>query len=331
MRKIVRGMCMLTVVALAFTSCKKNEESASSFNGTPQVFNVDNGERAYIDNGTNQMYFEEGDQVMLFNIDNDGQTSESALYHAESTGTLVRFIADGQMTTTAFDNFYAFYPGANVVPDLGNSNYAKFPIAGIQVYREDAQGKPIIAKDHLYMAAKADTKDLTKTTFTFKNICGVLVMPLYSSANVTKYVQSIEIEDKFYHLVGDVNLKVDGVDDGKLQGFFNNYNPQNPEFISYVQDDLGYYVSGKTSKTMVLDCTGVVNDNEPNGVKLSATPAAAKAFCIVLRPLALSQGFTMRVNYVDANGQSDTFTISTNRNNMIKPNFYRTFSAVDIH
>ena len=331
MRKIVRGICMLTVVALAFTSCKKNEQNASSFNGKTQVLEVDNGERAYIENSTNQMNFEEGDQVMLFNIDNEAQGSESALYHAESTGTLVKFIADEQMTTTAFDNFYAFYPGANVVPDLGNENYAKFPIAGTQVYREDAQGKPIISKDHLYMAAKADTKDLAKTTFVFNNICGVLVMSLYSSANVTKYVQSIEIEDKFYHLVGDVHLKVDGVDAEKLQGFFTNYNPQNPEFIRYVQDDLGYYVDGKTSKIMTLDCTSVVNDNEPNGVKLNATPAAAKAFCIVLRPLALSQGFTMRVNYVDANGQSDTFTISTNRNNMIKPNVYRTFSAVDIH
>lgn len=339
MKKIVRGLCMLTVVALAFTSCKKNNnEQASAFNGSTQEFAgvlSENGERAYIDNYDNHMYFEEDDAVMLFNIDAENAgNSECALYHAETTGTNVRFIADEEMSATMRTAFYGFYPGSKVVPDLANGNRATFPVAKTQVYREDGTKKPIIAKECLYMAAKETTQDLSNTLFHFKNICGILVMPLYSTSEDGRYVQSIEIEDAHYYLTGDVSLKVSEVDGDLLQGYFNSYDAENPDpaLAQYLQT-MGYNVPANENKTnmVTLDCSAYENENEPNGVKLAATPAAAKPFCIVLRPLALSKGFTMRVNYVDANGQSGQYSISTTRDNKIKPNYFRSFSPVDIH
>ena len=335
MKKILRGICMVTVLALAFTACKKNEEKAA-FQGSTQVFvneggAFEYGERAYWNNVDAHMYFEEGDQVMLFNIDDAATLSECALYHADATGTLVNFIPDEEMSTRVHTAFYGFYPGATVVPDLQNQNYAKFPVAPVPVYRQDENGRPIIAKDCLYMAAKEETTNLGSTEFHFQNICGVLVMPLYSTNTDGRYVQSIVIDDNVWNLYGDFNVKVNMVNAELLQAYFDNFDMSDPGFQQYISD-LGYFCDGAKGKRMVLDCSGYENgEGEPNGVHLLAAPAVAQQFCIVLRPMALANGFTMTVNYVDAAGNPDYYQISTMRNNMIRPNWYRTFSAIDIH
>ena len=69
-KKIFYGVCMLGLVALVATSCKKKEETTNSFRATHGVFQaVDvEGERAYIDLETYLTIWDEGDQIKPFSL-----------------------------------------------------------------------------------------------------------------------------------------------------------------------------------------------------------------------------------------------------------------------
>ena len=118
---------MVAVVALAFTSCKKKDVDTQSFafNGSTEQFVSDEGsfEKAYLDGLT--VKFEPGDQMMIFNIvDETGPNSQAALYEVTNNMTLEK--VSGQVASTTAGNYYAFYPGNNVIGsklNLEDHNY----------------------------------------------------------------------------------------------------------------------------------------------------------------------------------------------------------------
>ena len=224
MKKLVKGICLLGVVALVATSCNKENTDAKVYRGVnfDERFEVEaangfEGERVYLDDSY-KVYFEADDLVMLFNIDDaNAANSEAALYKVTTAGNTPEF-APYQAEETISDEMmsakYAFYPGNNVdLTELANDNRGIFKLEPVQEYRE---GK--ISQEALYMAAKIDNAD--NDVFAFRNICGILTLKFYSPT--AKTVKSIAITDNSMSLTGDVTLKVNTVDPAAMIGDFKN-------------------------------------------------------------------------------------------------------------
>lgn len=313
------------VVALLATSCnKKDETTAKTYRGGSydERFEQENAngfeERAYIDN-VYRMTFEEGDQVMLFNVDDETPANSEAALYVTTAGyepVFEPYQADNTISDEMMSAKYAYYPGIHVQTEaLENENRSVFKLLPQQEYRE-VNGAPVVAKEALYMAAKLDNP--ASDYFAFRNICGVLVMKFYSPAGKT--IESIKITDNAVTLTGDVTLKVNEVDPAQMMELFRNYDPSNAEYVAALNEyknQVGYAVD-QSGNELTLVC----ND----GVQLGTTATEANTFYFVLRPLALMNGFDMVITFND----TTTKTISTVRNNMIKPNTLRVFPALNV-
>lgn len=326
MNKFAKVMCMMAVVALTFTACKKKEEASNAFvfHGDTEQFmvvNEDGGfERVSID-ANNRPTFDEGDQIMIFNLMKNVVGSACVSYTVQSDGT---WLPDGVMGTETTDgNFYAFYPAQSVkVPSINfnESSRVTFNLQPTQYYAVDNSGNPRIPDQSLYAAAKDEThKNLNDTWFSFKNICGIMALNLYSPMNRT--VTKIEVTDNSFNLVGDVTLKIDKVDPTYMTTLFRNYSDDaayQAALAEYLDADHLGYSTAPTSKTITLDCG--------SGVLLGRTPATAKRFLIVMRPLALLNGCNVRVYFND-----ETYNdFPSTKNNMISPNVIRNFNPINV-
>lgn len=306
MKRIARTLCMMGVLALAFTSCQKNEDTAKMFYASVNEMEEEDGDRAYIDGSVTK--FETGDVAMMFNIDNTTPAnSTSALYTAASTGNIVEFNhSSGTITNERKDSFFAFYPGNNVTTSsLTTDNSSIFTINPTQNYRAN-----MVASEALAMASKdASNSSIDNAHFRFQNIMGVVRVRLTDDSDSPKAVRSIVYEDANFNVSGDVHLKVNEVDPNEMTALFNAYTDiENPpaNLAAYIQR-VGYYVDGDNKgKTMTLDCGA-------NGVQLSGTRTD---FNIVLRPLAnLGGDGTITVNFTD-----NTKIVIDNYTKKVKPN-----------
>lgn len=323
MKKIVTSICMVALVALAFTSCKKKENSqAFAFNHSIEQLVSDEGslEKAYVDDNF-KVQLEDGDKVYIFNVINETGAGSSSGRYKVSGQTLINEIGEAGSETTG--NYYAFYPGDNVVTHLSNENRATFTLDPTQTCTVTADGKPMIPAGDLYMAAKDETAtSITQSFFNFKNIMGVLSLKFYSPSGKT--VESIEIKDNKFNLVGDVTLKIHEVDPIYMTTLFRNYN-DSPAYLNELnayKTRLGYEISGDVRNTVMLDCSQVAG----GGVQLGQTKADATRFFIVLRPLALLNGCDITINFTDGTYKE----IHSTRDNRISPNVIRNISAVNI-
>ena len=316
MKKIFKGVCMMAVVALAFSSCTKKDNNAQSFFAQAQEIESEGIDRTYVNGGVT--YFESGDQMMMFNINNtDASQSYYGIYEAASTGFSTQFnYQSGPITNhgTRQDAFFAYYPAENVdVRYLGTDNEAVFSIPTTQTYRE-LNGASVFPEKAWAMASKDATHtQIQDAHFSFQTIMGAINLKLYSNGNKTRTVQSIVFEDNTFNVTGDVHLKIHEVNPTTLTSLLNNYNPNDPNYMAGLNEYItrsGYHVDGRKQKEITL---------QVGGVDLTSTP---KSFYICLRPLAMYGGFTITVNFADG----DKAVISTTKNNMIKPNVQKNLS-----
>lgn len=311
MNRIAKCLCMVAVIALAFTACKKKENDTKvlKFNGaTEQLVVVDEelDGRMYIDDQF-RVQFDEGDEVAVFNCPTNG-TSHHTIYTITDNGATWT----GDETTIGDEGvYYAYYPGGEgyVTPDLSNDNRVKFTLMPTQQYRT-LNGKTAIPQNALYMASKAEGTTLWTAYFDFKNICGILAMNLYS-ADPSKRVTRLELTDPSFNLVGDVTLKIDEVDPVEMTSLLASYNLSSPNYVARLtnyMNRVGYQISGNVSKTLTLEC--------PTPVQLGTTAAEATTFYFVLRPLAMRDGCSIKV-YFDDNTDA---TLETQVSHTMHPN-----------
>ena len=286
-------MGMIALVALAFTSCKKNEESASLFYANVAELVEEDGDRAYI-NG-NYTYFEQGDRVMVFNINStDASQSSYAAFTATSTGLVVPCNdPSGMVGNTVQDAFFAYYPGDYVsVTNLSQNNEGMFFIPATQTYRELNGAAAVPAKAMTLASKDAKNTQINNAHFTFQPIMGVVRLKLTDANNRT--VTSIVYEDAAMSVTGRVHLKIHEVDPAEMTALFNQYNDlANPPagLADYIQRT-GYMVDGTADfpkgNTITLDCG--------EGVQLGST---VQPFYMAIRPLAMLGGCTFTVNFSD--------------------------------
>ena len=73
MKRILKGACIVAMVALAFTSCKKKDNATLSFVATTEDIEVVNDDRVYI-NPQNQLAFEIDERLASLRfVDQPGQ------------------------------------------------------------------------------------------------------------------------------------------------------------------------------------------------------------------------------------------------------------------
>lgn len=330
MKKVLKCMGMMALVALAFTSCKKNEETKNSFYASGAELRVESVDenRAYVD-GNKKFHFEKGDVCMVFNIDETTPTkSHAALYGAVEDGVEnVHFlnIGYGEVAEDMLDGYYAFYPGGpgHTVTYLANGeNKCKFYVAPEQEYREN-----MVPKNALYAAAKASDGShlMGDTYFMFTPINGVLQLKPFEANPRT--VTKIEVIDNGFELSGLVELIIPEVDPVEMMALFNNFDLTNPSYVARLEaykTRVGYNVTDETIYNPVDETTthyvkgNTMTLNIPGGVQVGSSINNAPQFNIVLRPLACSQGFKIVFTFDD----NTTKTVDLNQYHglCIRPN-----------
>ena len=317
MKKVIKCLGMMALVAVAFTSCKKEEEKSSISVSCENLITVDE-DRAYLDDASGYTYFEIGDRVMIFNISKTTPTeSHCAIYESIGEGSSVQFVNSGYGTVSydaLDDGYYAFYPFVepwdNIISELPEGeNKSKFHVQAEQTYREDR-----VSLNDLYMAGHTDATNLDQAVASFymQNIMGVLRLMPYEAAQRT--VTSIKVVDNHFHLSGWVELIIPEVNASELKALFNSYSQTEAWMnrANEIKNRLGYNVTeGGYSITL----------NVPGGVQLGTAKANTPAFNIVLRPLALSQGFHVIFTFDD--GSVKDVDLSNDTGICIKPNVRR--------
>lgn len=310
------------VVALLATSCNKNKDQGTAtiktFNQQLEVVDSDfgpgyDGEKVYLNPSNNRLYFEAGDVLTLFKINEDPNLSACADYTPSQTQVDEATWTPAGTTTLPEDgDLYAFCPGGTeyVTPQLTNGNRATFTVPAVQLYRENT-----LPVEGFFMASKLEEG---QDAFYFRNICGALRLQLWSPNNRT--ITSIVVKDKAKNICGDVTLIIPEVDPATLNSLYRNYS-DDPAWLSanlypYIRRS-GYSVANGLN-TITLDCG--------NGVQIGKTKAAATNFYITLRPLALRNGCEITINYIGG-----SYTINSSKNNIIGPNVIRKMNPININ
>ena len=333
-KRIFYGICMLGLVALVATSCKKKEETANSFGATHGTFEAidDDSERAYINPRTYLTIWDEGDQIKVFNF----QKGRSAIFQVENAGAnTCHFVNQGDDIGYA-PLYYAFYP-AEMAEGSFDGVYQTFKLEDTQEVRAfDNEGQT-------YGLQTISIPQAAKTTYQqnhyyFNIIFGIarfkmICEPLNGGS---RYVQKIVVRDKHFNLHGTVTLKPDKIDPTKLNelmdyliaGDDEEYAQKWSEYvISHEGDGLGYSAIGG-GKELTYDFTGL--NNVGHGVALNAVDE--RSLMVGLRPGALAYGFYLDVYvYDNSDGQVKKITISDyanpqNRDYTIKPAKIKTFN-----
>ena len=327
MKNIIRCICMMAIVALSVTSCKKEDQKTTK--PTTAIFTITaqdlvdgnvNENRAYFDPTSLKIMFDQGDMVMIFNIDEEVPTnSQCAQYAAVQDGNCVTLqnCGFGEVAENVRNAYYAFYPsgpGHIQCEFYQGENKARFYVSPTQKYRPDR-----VPLEAMYMAAKVDNVEHlsqfqtmnSETAFHFRNICGVYDMMLFDPNGPT-VVKEIKITDNSFNLSGWVEVILPEVDPVEMQSLFNNYDPNDPSYmqsLSQYIDRVGFNVT-EQGNTLTLTMP-------EEGVQIGTTQATCTHFYMVLRPLALTNGYTIDIKFAD--GSIKTIDLS-DRNHQVAPN-----------
>lgn len=332
MNKIVKLMCLLALVAVVGTSCKKTDK-VQSFQGTLGEVVVEGEEKVTIEGV--KVQFEQGDTVVLYNIDYDNPgNSVAGKYVAASTASSTEFTPAPGINpnhTALKDGFFAYYPGDLCEPDVTVNNHCYFELQPTQTYRTRSNNTPMVPKYGLYAASKDESSDLIgNADFHFDLIGGILKLRLYNTDG--KKVKSITITDKDLYLSGFVSMNIAEVDPVKLTNFVNNYDESNEAFMNSLNqyiNDVEYRVCyNEGFDGFYAPSQSVTLEMPATGVQLGTTSGTATTFYIGLRPLALWRGFEVDVTYTDGNHAA---LIQTTANNKIRPGVIKSMPTIRVN
>lgn len=324
MKKTIRtfSMCGMAVLLVFTASCKKEQENGNvSFQAAmPQmgVINAD-GERAYIDSDF-AFHWNTNDAVKVYNLSSNPANSSFTVFETQCDEGAEWAYFNGPSLGPKQDlDYRVMYPAARAVGTVNtpeeffNGNRETFELKDTQMYttyNEDTTLFSIVDGTAMLMAA--ETKNLRKSVI-FRHVCGAASFVFHCHEQADVYVKQIAITDNAYNLTGTVGINLDRVNVDRLQYLVELFKTYQDDkfavvFQNYVMDTLGY-VSAPTGKTITMNCM-------PNGTpkKISGASGGTK-FTFMLRPLALSQGFTLTLTICDADGNNerDVFIDAWNR------------------
>jgi hypothetical protein len=318
MKRITKVMCLIALLVLVGTSCKKTE-TTQSFKAVLEgmTYEDNDGSKMYVEG--NDAMFETGDIVRLFNCKYNNTTGEStsALFEATVEGqetTFTKKEGEDDITETKKDVWFAYYPGQLSFPELDNRNRCYFRLDDQQTYRElPTTGKPVIPV--MYAAADdRSTGSVGEATFMFQQIGGALSLKLWHPGG--RAVKSIKVTDRKFNLAGIVSMKVDKINPITMKNLIANYDTLNLAPVHAYMREIGYDISSynefhsddylEPNKSITLNC---------GNKTIGTTKADATRFYIGLRPLALAYGFELEITYDD----NSKITLTNTASNKITP------------
>jgi len=184
MKKVVRMLGLCALVALAFTSCKKNDNTNKvTFKATITQPVAD--ERTTINTG-NAVIWTEGDEIQVF--DENGATTDPFVATLTEDERVATFTGDATFLANINEagKYTAFYPVQTYNPTEGTVTMNTVPAS--QTYVPRSQGR--IMTDLFPMTATNDDEG----NFVFSSDAGTLRIALFSSATTYQFkVKRIEI------------------------------------------------------------------------------------------------------------------------------------------
>jgi hypothetical protein len=340
-KKIIYAVCMMGLIAVVATSCKKKEETATY---AAQIECLEDGgvfgveERAYMDPSTFTVYWNTGDEIKVYNIKDNYLQTITEIYTVDQGNTTSSHVTGASVGTNSV--FYAFYPASmcKTGEHLLEGNYEVFELSDEQPLATPG-GAWTFCNTSLPMAAKC----VDHKTFDFKNIFGVARFRLTASGTDqggTWRIAGLKVVDNHFHLSGQVTLKPHKLNSDKLTQIMsafkggadlNNIGLYNSYVLSHTGDGLGYSAQGGGNYVIysLLDRPG-------GGLEVSAANNQSVDILVSLRPGALAYGFKLYVYvYQGLNvptSLSDCVEVeidrwnTENRNFVSEPNKIKTFT-----
>ena len=313
MKRIIRTLSLIALVALVATSCKKKEEA--NFNmtvGETTGFEVGpsfDGSKAYFDpNDGYRFKWNLGDRVVIYNLDNDYTKSVAGIYTANQAGYTTSFSPEGaEVGAPKSIGYRVFYNAAKAETAIDVDNRVTFHVPATQTYEPECWADP----NAMVMACTAHATGDHIGIFTMEHIFGYLNIGVGHSISDSRQVTSIVVQDDQWNLYGDLSLKLGPVNASTFTSLMNQcYNTNGGESyltaLSQYLDVLGYNADGQ-GKTITMDCSKSSN----------LITGQYKYFFVSLRPGALYKGFTVTINY--NTGAPSTHHFDANRDYLIKP------------
>lgn len=306
MKKVTRifGMfCMIGLLAFT-TSCKKDQETNSSVRlGVPQLSEGFGADRAYIDEEWMFMWHG-GDQIMVYNLAEDATQSVMSVFHnTNPVGVETKWATfQGEDVGAPKDYYYRyFYPIGMVSQnpaELREENRQTFTVSPDQNYYLFDECEPLCRVDPEAMPMAINTDDLHKDAV-LEHMFGIAHFMVQARRNNHITIESVTLHDNFWNLTGELTVKLHEVDTAQLNQLWNEYagdvtaDPFASHFMNYAVLTMGYDPN-PTGKEITLHMMHPDENNplETVGVEVG-TGNAWTEFNFILRPLALSEGFTI--------------------------------------
>ena len=317
--RIIGAVCMMGLLAFVSTSCKKNQENGEMTINVSIPGIETEGDRAYITEYGIFMWHEQ-DFVRIYNLatEDNAIDSRSAILTkigGQSTG-YARFRGPSVGPKLA-EGYRVIYPvnmvkgsSGEIEEMLWNENRQVFRVSDHQQFHSyEISGihhYSMVDPEAMLMAMK-----LNKLTdeANLHHMFGVASFNLNAAVGTTVVVDSVVLQDNVFNIAGEVSAKLHkfALDDSQgvehnlnyVWDQFNMCHGITPDFVQNVLSPelefLGWTPDESTlGKSITMDCIYEHADGEVKGVTLGEYPNSS-SFNFMLRPFALSQGFTFTV------------------------------------
>lgn len=320
MKKVTRllGMACLAGMLVFTASCKKTENTSSVNVNVPQmkVATVD-GERAYINEDWEFMW-RGGDEIYVYNLSDTYDESVVQVFEnvnpLGTESTLATFTGNEVGARKTYGYFY-FYPTNMVSGDeteLWEENRQTFYVEPIQQWEcfdavnPNGTLRPLSQVDADQMPMAINTDDIHETAH-LRHMFGICRITLKAKRGSEVRVTHLTVTDNAFNLWGHASVKLHEVDTLELQQVWQEYVDADPNFAAdyaqHIITELGWEPAGDGGNTLEMDCT-----TEPEGYVVLATTPNLTAFNFMMRPLALSCGFDVDVEFVPGYGEGTNGT-----------------------
>jgi hypothetical protein len=295
MKKIVRTLCLVAMVALVATSCRKNEESTKFEVKMGETYGFEvgpslDGSKAYFDPNSGWSFkWSDDDKLVVYNLSSDWQQSKVATFQAAPG-------SQGQQYTTFSTTeeigqkkdlgFFAFYNLSKAHKDIKEGNRETFEVSKDQYYEGSYRCDPTA----MVMASTVEDADSHHLSGLFmQHIFGYLDVAIADNVGGKK-VREIIVTDKKWNLTGQLSLLLPEVSASEFTNLMNLCATNNSSYLTELNtylNTLGYSAQGD-GKTITLHCGD-----------FQLPWRQWQYFLISLRPGALYKGFIVRINYSD--------------------------------
>lgn len=337
-KKIVYGICMMALVALVATSCKKKEEKVS-FSAEIGLLQADDAERAYINPVNFATYWQGNEQIKMYNInESDWTKSVTQIYQINDAGSSFSTTSGSGIGYNT--RYYAFCPASMAADDLLEGNYQRFEILDNQpLFANPAEPGMYMVTVSGTSLPMAGTCTYDNPVVNFQHIFGIVGFRFICDPeivnNVPKYrrLNSMTITDPNMNLSGYVTLKPHKIKSNYLDEIMTAYKTSNLDFdqigryqsyvLSHEGEGLGYSAEGG-GHTISYDL------EEAGGLQWNPNTPYVTVY-VAMRPGALGNGFTVSLDVFQEGKGIRTVDIDfpADRTKVMEPNRIKPYT-VDI-